>query len=240
VTLGKVSVDGDLQQLDAASAARLAVFSLGQFAAADVHGAPLQSVIDGRLGALKVKTDVSRVTLAAQTFGAIKAGSLDGVQILAAGFGNPGTAAAALTIKSFTVAGTVRDSHILAGYNATGAPVNADVTIGAVKVLGQWIASDLVAGVRAGDDGIFATGDANETLIPGGNAIVAKIASITIAGAAFGTLSDLRDGFGFGAEEIGSMKIGKAKLPLQKGARNDTTPLVAALTGDVRVREVSV
>ena len=237
VLLGKVSVDGDLQQLDAAGVAGLTVYSLGQFAGEDVKGAPLTSEIGLKLGALTVKTDASRVTLAAQTFGAIKALNLDAVSIFAAGFGNPGTPAAALVIKSLTVTGSVRASQIFAGYDATGAAVNADVAIGKVIVKGQWIASDLVAGARTGTDGIFATAD--DSLIPGGNAIVAKIASITIAGAAFGTPGNLRDGFGFAAEEIGALSIGKAKFPLVKGARNDLTPLLAGLTGDVRVREVA-
>jgi hypothetical protein len=239
VALGTVSVDGDLQQLAALRAAGLTVYSLGQFAGAEVHGAPLTSAIAGKLGALTVKTDASRVTLAAQTFGAITALNLDGVKIFAAGRINPATAAAALAIKSLTIGGSVHDSQILAGYDASGAGVNADVRIGAVIVLGQWIASDLVAGVTAGDDGIFATGDPNETLIAGGNAIVAKIASITIRGAAFGTLGNLRDGFGFATEQIASLTIGNAQLPLQDGARNDTTALLAGLTGDLRVREVA-
>lgn len=167
----------------------------------------------------------------------IKALNFDGVSVLASGFGNPGTPAAAVAIKSITIGGSVSASEILAGYDATGAPVNADVAIGKVFVKGQWIASDLAGGVRAGTDGIFATAD--DALIGGGNAIVAKIASITVSGAAFGTNGNLRDGFGFAAEEIGSLKIGKAKVPLQKLARNDTTAQLVGVTGDVRVREVA-
>jgi len=255
VVLSKVSIDGDLQQLDAAGVAALTVYSLGQFAAADVHGGPLTSTIVGKLGALTVKTDASRVTLTAQTIGAIKAGhldavtisaqtigaiqalSLEGVSLFAAGVINPATPASALAIKSLTVTGSVKTSQILAGYDATGAAVNADVQIGKVVVKGQWIASDLIAGTTAGIDGLFGTAD--DALIAGGNARVAKIASITIGGAAFGTLGNLRDGFGFAAEEIGALSLGKAKLPLTKGARNDLLPQLAGLTGDLRVREVA-
>ena len=237
MALGKVSIDGDLQQIDAAGVTGLSVYSLGQFADADEHGAPLSSMIEGNLGALTVKTDASRVTIAAQTIGAIKALNLDGVKILASGVLNPAKLANAIAIKSLTVSGSVRDSQILAGYDASGNAMNADVQIGAVKVLGQWVASDLVAGVHTGPDGSFATTD--DTLVPGGNAIVSKIASITISGAAFGTSGNLLDGFGFVAEEIGSVSIGKAKLPLAKGARNDLTPVLAGLTGDMRVREVA-
>src|SRR4029434_7524874 len=159
VTLGKVTIDGDLQQLDAAGAAGLTVYSLGQFAKADVEGAPLTSAIDGKLGALTVKTDASRVTIVAQTLGAIKALSLDSVSIFASGVINTATAAHALATKSLTIAGTVHDSQILAGYDVSGAAVNADVAIGKVLVKGEWIASDLVGGVTAGADGIFATVD---------------------------------------------------------------------------------
>ena len=235
--LGTVSVDGDLRQIDAASIAGLTVYSLGQFAADNIPAAQLISNIDGKLGALTIKTDASRVTIAAQTIGAIKALNLDGVIILASGVLNPAKLANAIAIKSLTISGSVRDSQILVGYDVSGNAMNADVQIGAVKVLGQWVASNLAAGAHAGSDGIFATAD--DTLVPGGNAIVSKIASITIAGAAFGTSDNLRDGFGFVAEEIGSVSIGKAKLPLAKGARNDLSPLLAGLTGDLRVREVA-
>jgi hypothetical protein len=131
----------------------------------------------------------------------------------------------------------VRDTQILAGYAASGAAVNADVAIGKVLVKGQWIASDLVAGATSGADGLFGTAD--DALIGGGNAIVAKIASITIAGAAFGTTEHLRDGFGFVAQQIGSLKVGKASVPLTGGAGNDLTPQLLGQTGDVRVREVA-
>jgi hypothetical protein len=237
VILGKVTIGGDLQQLDADGVAGLTVFSLGQFADADVHGGPLTSEISGKLGALKVKTDASRVTIAAQSIGTIQALNLDRVTVLASGVTNPAKAANALAIKSLTVNGSVRDTQILAGYAASGAAVNADVAIGKVLVKGQWIASDLVVGAAAGADGLFGTAD--DALIAGGNAIVAKIASITIAGAAFGTTENLRDGFGFVAQQLGSVKVGKASVPLTGGAGNDLTPQLLGQTGDIRVREVA-
>ncbi len=237
VTLGKITVDGDLQQLDAAGATALTTYSLGQFAKPGIHGAPLTSEITGRLGALTIKTDATRITLTAQTIGPIQAANLDGVTILAQGFGNPGTPAAALVIKSLTITGSVKHSHLLAGYNPAGTPVNADVQIGKILIGGQWIASNLVAGAQAGPDGHFGTAD--DTLIPGGNAIVAKIARLTVGGALLGTPAHLRDAFGLVAEQFGTVSLGKAKLPLQPGARNDTTPLLLTITGDLRLREVA-
>jgi hypothetical protein len=239
VALGKITIDGDLQQFNAAGARGLTVYSLGQFASADATSAMLKSEITGKLGALTVKTDASRVTFAAQSYGSISALNLDGVTILASGSPNPATVSTALAIKSLTVGGSVENSRILAGYDVAGLPVNGDVQIGKVVVKGQWIASNLVAGVTAGDDGFFGTADANETVISDNNPITARIASITILGAVRGTLDDPSDGFGFSAEEIGSLNIGKAKVPLQRGVGNDTTPVLLALTGDVLVREIA-
>ena len=236
VKLGKVMIDGDLQKLNAAGVIGLSVYSLGQFVGDGIHGEPLTSFITGKLGALTVKTDASRVTIAAQTIGAIKALNLDDVHIFAAGVVNPAKVANSVAIKSITITGSVRNSQILAGYDASGTAINANAQIGAVKVFGQWVASDLASGVRTGTDGIFGTDD--DRLILSLNAIVSKIVSITIAGAAFGTNGNLSDGFGFAAEEIGRVSIGKAKLPLAKGPRNDLSPLLTGLTGDLRICEV--
>ncbi|MEQ1858497.1 MAG: integrin alpha [Chthoniobacteraceae bacterium] len=236
--LGKVSVDGDLQQIDGGVTA-LTVYSLGLAADAEVKGGPLTSEL-GTVGALTVKTTASRVTLAAITFGAIKALNLDGVTIYAEGFAAT-KASEATALKSLTVAGDVRDSQFLLGRAFSSAAVlNPDVRVGAVKVGGNWIASDLIVGVRPGDDGIYATGDANESAPTTGSALVSRIASIVIKGAVLGTAEDVRDGFGFAAQEIGSFTLGKAKLPLTKKPGNDLTPFVLALTGDVRVREGAV
>ena len=47
------------------------------------------------------------------------------------------------------------------------------------------------------------------------------------------------DRFGFVANEIGSLKIGGASIPLTNGAYNDGVPKqLAATTGDVFLREV--
>lgn len=236
--LGRVSIDGDLQQVDAEGLGGLTVYSFGQFVGEDVHGGPLVSVIGGRLGDLTVKTAASRVTFAAQNFGAIKALSLNDVHIFAEGVSNPTKLADATAIKSLTVGGSVNNSQILAGYDATGSAVNADVKVGAIKVLGNWIASDLVAGIQSGDDGIFATAD--DELILGGTGVIASIAKITISGAVIGTPGKVTDGFGLSAEEIRGLSIGKAKVPLVAGVRNDPTPLILGVTNDVRVREFEI
>ena len=90
-----------------------------------------------------------------------------------------------------------------------------------------------IAGTLAGTDDLFGT--ANDAAIGGGTAIVAKIASITIGGQALGTAGG-SDHFGIVAQQIGELKIGKAKAKLTKTGL-DVFELLG--TGDFTVREVA-
>lgn len=127
-------------------------------------------------------------------------------------------------------------SKLLAGYDATGAAVNADAMFGAVTIVGRLRESSIVAGASAGVDGIFGTDD--DTLIGGGTArAVAKIASIVIGSGVEGNAAG-GDGFGIVAEQIGSLRIGGLATALVRGAGNDLTPFLLGTTDDVRVREV--
>src|SRR5205823_3138388 len=94
-----------------------------------------------------------------------------------------------LAIGKITVGGRVERADILAGYVFTpqhfAGAVNGDASIGAVKIGAGWAASNLVAGVAAG---IGKFGDADDTVISGGNAgLTATIASIVIGGQVVGT-----------------------------------------------------
>ncbi|MEO8351686.1 MAG: hypothetical protein ABI680_08140 [Chthoniobacteraceae bacterium] len=201
---------------------KLAVFSMGLFAPAELHGGPLQSDILGGVGMLSVETDVSRVTFAAARIDAVKIGlNVAGATLLAED-----------SIGSIAVGGSITDSRVLVGYNFAGQPLASAAEIGKVKVSGNWIASDLVAGVAAGN-GFF--GDIDDTLA--GPGLTARIAKIVIKGAAFGTVDDVRDHFGFVTREIGAFKVGKAKLALSKGGAPDVFEV--GVTGDVTVREVA-
>lgn len=150
--------------------------------------------------------------------------------------GDPSTAAKAVALKSLTVGGSVLNTSIGGGSNF--AP---DASLGPVLVKGQWVASSIFAGISSGNDDILGTAD--DTLIPGhSSSIVSKIASITILGAVSGNVGfDFGfSAYGFVAEEIGSLKLGKSSVPLQKGPRNDAVTRFLGTTSDVRVREVSV
>jgi len=137
------------------------------------------------------------------------------------------------SIQSLTVFGSVENALILAGYSL--GPTNADARIGAVLVGGDWVASDLVAGVDAGADNKFGTID--DVLIAdlkNDPNVVSTIASITIKGQVLGTPA-AGDGFGFCAERVGSISVGRSAIGL-KPATKDFIAL--GPTFDVRVNEV--
>src|SRR5262249_6139616 len=107
----------------------------------------------------------------------------------------------------------------------------------AVKVSGDWIASNLAAGASAGADGMFGTSD-DASSGPGNAAIIAKIASVTIDGQVLGTVGG-SDHFGFVSQQVGSFKFDGITLPLHSGPGNDLTGLALGATGDVTLREVA-
>lgn len=192
-------------------------------------------------GAVRVTDDIGSIVVKGSLIG----NSTNPVLITARGQATPG-ATADVAIKSLTIGGRVELTDILAGYAAISPPfaTNADAQIGAVVVGGDWIASNLIAGVQ--DDGgpqrnVF-FGDGDDQKITGGTdttARISKIASITIKGTARGTLG-AGDHFGFVAQQIGSFKIGTTAFPLTVGSANDLAGLPVGITGDLRVREVEL
>lgn len=108
-------------------------------------------------------------------------------------------------ISKLTIGGSMTKANVTVGITATfqGAPANADAQIGSVVIRGS-MASATIATV---DDGAGVTDNVNLT---------SRIASIQILGQFSGN-SVIR------AEEIGSLKLGAATVPLKAGARNDTT-----------------
>ena len=146
---------------------------------------------------------------------------------------------------SIAVGGGVRHAEILVGYNTNAdlalAADNPDAQIGAVKVGGDWEASDLVAGAAWNKN----FGDGTDRRAPGVNNpdLSARIASIQIGGQVIGSADEPSDRFGFVAQQIDALQFGPAgsKTLFNKGWRNDNDPLAPrynlAGTGDVRVFE---
>jgi hypothetical protein len=193
-------------------------------------------------GAVRAGNDIGAIVVKGSLIG----NSIHPVSIIARGQATPG-ASSDVAIKSLIVGGRVESADILAGYefdlmSGETIGVNADAQIGRV-VVGDWIRSNLVAGVQddsdAPRDNFFGDGDDQKisgvTDRPG---VVSKIASILIKGTAFGTTFG-GDHYGFVAQQIGSFKIGKTTFPLTAGAGTDLDGLLAGLTVDLRVREVA-
>src|SRR5207302_4225839 len=88
-----------------------------------------------------------------------------------------------VAIGSINILGRVVFANILAGYDTSLTPVNADAQIGSVKIGGNWTASNVVAGARNVASNNISFGNNNDAAIAGGNArIISKIGSISIGG----------------------------------------------------------
>jgi len=183
----------------------------------------------------------------------IRAGSeINSITVRGSLIGNPdgGTGDAAspvvisaeVAIGKISIAGRVEDAAILAGYDTGLNAVNAEARIGAVKVGGDWIASDLVAGAVNSDTPAGAPfanfGNASDGAISGGAAgVISKIASITIDGEVYGTPASVSatDNYGFVAQAIGPVKIGGVAIAIGGG----NTPQAVGETGDVDIHVIS-
>jgi len=107
-------------------------------------------------------------------------------------------------------------------------------------VVGNWTASDIVAGViDAGSNGF---GDAGDTKIVGEtdrSGFVSQIARITVTGAIAGSAAD-GDHYGFVAQRILALKNGSSMLAFNLAAGDQSFELVPSTTNDVTAREVAV
>ena len=166
--------------------------------------------------------------------GAIRSGGSIGSLTIDGSVQGSGTMAALITAKgseattgsknlalgSLSIAGSVLQSWILAGYDIQGTGLNGDggtmggsAQIGTVSVAGDWIASSLVAGVQTGADGAW--GSPTNALLPKANpSLAASIAKIVIHGA----ISGLPGGQnGFVAEHFTSFTAGGDNLLIPEG-----------------------
>src|SRR5262245_14015880 len=136
-------------------------------------------------------------------------------------------------------------------FDFTGVAVNADAQIGAVNILGDWIASSIAAGaVNLGaDNAVGGTGanadnvnfgDTHDFKMSGGGVkndslVFSKITSLTIGGQSMGTVGGA-DHFGIVAESVGAVRIGGTPLVLNLGISNDDR--LVGITGDFKVNEI--
>ena len=231
----------------------------------------------GALGAITINGEITGDSLIQATIGGIKAITVGGhlgagIEIhagttlgpvnvkneIAGTAGNPviisafGQAVAPAkgidtAIKSLTVRGRVEGLQLLAGYNPAGVGTNADASIGAIKVGGDWVASTVLAGVSAGADGFAGTADDTKIALPlrDSAALFAQIGSIVVRGQALGSIAS-GDAFGVVTEQIIKAQFAGVSLPLVKGPGNaadafalgPTGPGATGLTSDFFAREV--
>jgi hypothetical protein len=129
----------------------------------------------------------------------------------------------------------VEDAEILAGYDIHQNPTGPDAQIGSVKVGGDWITSDLLAGCERRTNSFQIISDPNHN-----PKITSSIASITIGGQVLGATSGsthiLGDYFGFSAEQINALSVGGTKIKLKAGPDNDSFNIGA--TNDFVLEEV--
>jgi hypothetical protein len=149
-----------------------------------------------------------------------------------------------LAIGKVFIGGHATRLNVLAGFDfgtiLNPNPANGNAQIGTVSIGGDWVASNVVAGVEnfganATDDDGFVDdeinfGDANDHIINGLASSIAKIGSIIIKGVVAGTMAG-GDHFGFVSHAIGSLKISGTTVPIADA-------LLAPLTGDVRLHLV--
>jgi hypothetical protein len=234
--LGRIDVgDGDpldpaLKRLDVRSIAEHALFTQ------DPNEINLRSEIMGDVTNFTIREGISHsvsIAIAGRIGTGFIGEDIDTATITVLGALLPQTADDAVAIGKLTVGGRVAVSRILVGYDLSGAPVNGDVSIGKVKVIGNWIMSDLAVGIIDSTNDGFGR---NDTGIGGGSAsIIAQIAKITIKGdRVLGSFSP-NESYGITAERIGAAKIGGTALTLTDG-KDDI--LLDEANGNFRLVEV--
>ncbi|MEA3209933.1 MAG: hypothetical protein QOE70_2990 [Chthoniobacter sp.] len=237
--VGKLTINGDVR--DARLSAPGATDRIGSVALAGSLVGSAELSAGGGIGAVKIGGSVrgGKITSGAALGAVSIAGDLigDGASATISAFGQFPAPMTGLdvAIKSLTVKGGLEKARIEAG---TGAMANADAAIGAISVGREWLASSVLAGVRAGADGLVGTSD-DAKLLPAVRdvgSIFSQIASITIKGQAFGTTAG-DDSFGVIAEQIGKAKIGSVTLRFTSGPRTVGDFFAVGTTNDFAIGE---
>jgi hypothetical protein len=198
-----------------------------------------------RCGAIRAMNQIGSLTVRGSIIGNVNPLGESRVVISARGQQEQGDTTD-LAIGRIVVGGNLEWTQILGGYNLayTPAPDNPDAQIGTVTVFGDWVASDLIAGVDGNGDGFV---DINDSKITGGitadsPSIVSKIGAITIMGLAIGTLNSVNDSdhFGIAAQQVDSITVGQTTRKFVAGPANNGIARFIALTLDLSVWEVGL
>jgi len=225
-TLGSIRIGGSLDGTAGGAAAGLIRTGGGTgpatVASSVLGGATLSGILSGgKLGKVSIAHDLSSADPAHP--------------VLITALGKIGAVSQRDTtaIASVSIGGSVLNARILAGFTPALAAMNGDAAIGGVVVRGSWSASDLVAGARDTTADGFGQ---NDGLIPGHDpALTARIASITILGAAIGSPAP-GDHFGLVAEQIVKARISGVTYVLTPAPLENY--LLDGANNDFRIEEV--
>ncbi len=253
--IGAIKIGHDLVGGSVTGAASLdssgLILSTGRIASVHIGGSII-SGIDSSTGTLthsgtiNATNDLGAVTVRGSLIGHGDTGNGASPVVISARGQFVQGATTDFAIGRINVSGRVEYANLLAGYDFALNPQNGDAQIGAVKVGGDWAASNLVAGAKnLGADnavgGVGANadtinfGDSHDLSIGAGTVgIIAKIASITIGGQVFGTPGSVSvtDHFGFLAAQIGVVKIAGTAIA------HTANPQSVGGTTDVRIHTV--
>lgn len=142
-----------------------------------------------------------------------------------------------LAIGSIAIGGDVTLSYIEAGYGVEGNTIVVDThaQLGPVHVGGNWIASNLVAGVENSASNNIDFGNGGDSVFfAGAGGVVSKITSVSIGGLVDGSVSGAGN-FGFVAEAIGSFSVGGIAVPIQIGNIHQL-----GVTGNMDIHELGI
>jgi hypothetical protein len=234
--MGAVTISGDLKGASIATGlleGSGSIQSLGRIARVTIGGSIIAGLDNSATGSLsfsatiRAANDIGAITVKGGLLGSVGSGG-DITKVVISARGQEFlTSVSDVAIGKLSIGGRVERAQVLAGYDTNLTPLNGNAQIGVVAVGGDWVASDLVAGVQ--DGGAAGFGDAGDTIIPGGT--IAKIASITIKGVVVGTAAG-GDRFGFESRTIGSFKAAGVTIPL-------VSPVsLSPITADVTLRLV--
>ncbi len=203
---GSLSGSGDLKFSGSVLAGRLGTMTLGGSLIAGVDSTTGSFHSNGAIRSLN---EIASLTIKGSVIG----NATNQAVISARGATSP-TATSDVAIGKLTVNGRMERADVLAGvgldlvfldpFNA-----NADAQMGTILINGDFIASNIVAGMTAGLDGKYGTAD--DVKMSGGGVkdvatVVSKITSLTIGGAIFGTTATNTDHFGIVAGNVGAFK----------------------------------
>jgi hypothetical protein len=187
--------------------------------------------------------------------GSIQGTATDRVIISGVGLALPTKQTQDPAIGTVSVGGSATYMQVLAGYGLTGNPASGDAQISTVKVGGDLIASDIIAGVKTQTSGAdFGTSTDTMIAIPSANSsavppypgvtadgVIASIASIVVGGQIEGTTSS--GTFGIEAQLIRAITTGGEKLVLTQASGAGTSSFYISPTisvtseHDVHVRD---